>query len=259
VVGNDGGGAVSVNTGGKWTEEDYPTEQFYHIAATTHIPYHVCGAQQDNSTLCIPFDWNAGRGGRRGGGDSGPSDPTQGGMEQAYVVGGGEPGYIAPDPRDPDLFYSGANNGSYLDKFNRRLGTSREVNPYPWFYSGEPSSEIRERWQWTYPILFSPVDPKTLYVSSQRLWKTTDGGQTWTALSGDLTRHDPKTQGKSGGPITGDMNGPEVYATIFSVGPSKRDVNVIWTGSDDGLVHVTRDGGKTWTNVTPPACPSSAA
>ncbi|HEX6599551.1 MAG TPA: glycosyl hydrolase, partial [Gemmatimonadaceae bacterium] len=96
VVGNDGGGAVSTNTGGKWTEEDYPTEQFYHVAATTHIPYHVCGAQQDNSTLCIPFDWNAGRGGRRGGGDSGPSDPTQGGMEQAYVVGGGEPGYIAP-------------------------------------------------------------------------------------------------------------------------------------------------------------------
>ena len=255
VVGNDGGGAVSVNTGGKWTEEDYPTEQFYHIAATTHIPYHVCGAQQDNSTLCIPFDWNAGRGGRRGGGDNGPSDITQGGMAEAYVVGGGEPGYIAPDPRDPDLFYSGANNGSYLDKFNRRLGTSREVNPYPWFYSGEPSREIRERWQWTYPILFSPVDPKTLYVSSQRLWKTTDGGQTWTALSGDLTRHDPKTMGHSGGPITGDMNGPEVYATIFSVGPSKRDVNVIWAGSDDGLVHVTRDGGKTWTNVTPPGMP----
>jgi photosystem II stability/assembly factor-like uncharacterized protein len=255
VVGNDGGGAVSMNTGGKWTEEDYPTEQFYHVAATKHIPYHVCGAQQDNSTLCIPFDWNAGSGGRRGGDNSGPSDPTQGGMAQAYVAGGGEPGYIAPDPRDPDQFYSGANNGSYLDKYNRRLGTSREVNPYPWFYSGEPSSAIRERWQWTYPILFSPVDPRTLYVSSQRLWKTMDGGQTWTALSGDLTRHDPKTQGPSGGPITGDMNGPEVYGVIFSVGPSKRDVNVIWTGSDDGLVHVTRDGGKTWTNVTPPGMP----
>jgi photosystem II stability/assembly factor-like uncharacterized protein len=255
VVGNDGGGAVSMNTGGKWTDEDYPTEQFYHIAATKHIPYHVCGAQQDNSTLCIPFDWNANRGGRRGGDASGPSDPTQGGMAEAYVVGGGEPGYIAPDPRDPDQFYSGANNGSYLDKYNRRLGTSREVNPYPWFYSGEPSSAIRERWQWTYPILFSPVDPKTLYVSSQRLWKTTDGGQTWTALSGDLTRHDPKTMGHSGGPITGDMNGPEVYGVIFSVGPSKRDVNVIWTGSDDGLVHVTRDGGKTWTNVTPSGMP----
>ncbi|MGE3615268.1 MAG: WD40/YVTN/BNR-like repeat-containing protein, partial [Gemmatimonadales bacterium] len=136
-----------------------------------------------------------------------------------------------------------------------RLGTSREVNPYPWFYSGEPASEIRERWQWTFPILFSPVDNRTLYVSSQRLWKTADGGRTWTAISGDLTRHDPATLGHSGGPITGDMNGPEVYATIFSVGLGKRDINVIWTGSDDGLVHVTRDGGRTWTNVTPPGMP----
>src|SRR5690606_9083398 len=102
---------------------------------------------------------------------------------------------------------------------------------------------------------FSQVDPKRLYVSSQRLWMTTDAGQTWTALSGDLTRHDPKTQERSGGPITGDMNGPEVYGTIFSVAPGKRDVNVIWTGSDDGLVHVTRDGGKTWTNVTPKEMP----
>ncbi len=261
VVGNDGGGAVSVNDGGKWTDEDYPTEQFYHIATTKHIPFHVCGAQQDNSTLCIPYDWNIGAfsgggGGRRGGrAASDTADITHGGMAVAYQVGGGEPGYIAPDPLEPDQFYSGANNGGYLDKFNRRLGTSREVNPYPWFYSGEPSKDIRERWQWTYPIIFSPVNPHVLYVSSQRLWKTTDGGQTWTALSGDLTRHEPKTQEKSGGPITGDMNGPEVYGTIFSVGPSKRDVNVIWTGSDDGLVHVTRNGGKTWTNVTPPGMP----
>jgi len=260
VVGNDGGGAVSMNTGGKWTDEDFPTEQFYHVATTAHIPYHVCGAQQDNSTLCVPYDWNigafSGGGGRRGRGASdSTTDITHGGMAVAYPVGGGEPGYIAPDPREPDQFYSGANNGSYLDKYNRRLGSSREVNPYPWFYSGEPSKDIRERWQWTYPIIFSPIDPKTLYVSSQRLWKTTDGGQTWTALSGDLTRHDPKTQEKSGGPITGDMNGPEVYGVIFSIGPSKRDINVIWTGSDDGLVHVTRDGGKTWTNVTPPGMP----
>ena len=259
VVGNDGGGAVSVNTGGKWTAQDFPTEQFYHVATTAHIPYHVCGSQQDNSTLCVPFDWNAaafglGGGGRRGGARD-TSDITAGGMAVAYQAGGGEPGYIGPDPRDPDLFYSGTNNGGYLDKFNRRLGTSREVNPYPWFYSGEPSSAIKERWQWTYPIIFSPVDHKTLYVSSQRLWRTTDGGQTWRALSGDLTRHDPITQGKSGGPITGDMNGPEVYGTIFSVGPGKRDINVIWTGSDDGLVYVTRNGGTTWTNVTPKGMP----
>ena len=275
VVGNDGGGAVSTNTGGAWTAQDFPTEQFYHVATTKSIPYHVCGSQQDNTTLCTPFNWNgaafgigaaggrgAGGGGRGGRGGAagvtpplGANDITLGGMAVSYQAGGGEPGYIAPDPLDPDQFYSGTNNGGYLDKFNRRTSTSREVNPYPWFYSGEPSRDIKERWQWTYPIIFSPVDPKTLYVSSQRLWRTTNGGRTWTALSGDLTRHDPRTQGPSGGPITGDMNGPEVYAVIFSVGPSKKTVNTIWTGSDDGLVHVTRDAGKTWTNVTPKDMP----
>ncbi|HJR33692.1 MAG TPA: glycosyl hydrolase [Gemmatimonadales bacterium] len=260
IDGNDGGGAVSTTTGGRWTPQDFPTAQWYHVITTKHIPYHVCGSQQDNSTLCIPFNWNLGGGfggfGRGGGGGAAPQrDPTAGGMAVSYVAGGGEPGYIAPDPLDPDIFYSGTNNGRYVDKFNRRLGTSREVNPYPWFYSGEPAKDIRERWQWTFPIIFSPADPKTLFVSSQRLWKTTDGGRSWTAVSGDLTRHEPSTLEKSGGPITGDMNGPEVYATIFSVGPGKRDVNVIWTGSDDGLVHVTRDGGKTWSNVTPKDMP----
>ncbi len=263
VVANDGGGAVSPNTGGRWTDQAFPTEQFYHVITTKHIPYHVCGSQQDNSTLCVPYNWNAsafglGGGGRRSGGGGGgatPVDITAGGMAVSYVAGGGEPGYIGTDPRDPDLFYSGTNNGAYLDKFNRRTGMSREVNPYPWFYSGEPSKEIKERWQWTYPIIFSPLDPRMLFVSSQRLWRTMDGGQTWSVLSGDLTRHAPETQEKSGGPITGDMNGPEVYGVIFSVGPSKRDVNVIWTGSDDGLVHVTRDGGKSWTNVTPKEMP----
>ena len=141
-------------------------------------------------------------------------------MAVSYQAGGGEPGYIATDPKDPDIFYSGTNNGGYLDKFNRRLGTNREVTPYPWMYSGEPSSAIKERWQWTYPIIFSPLNANLMFVSSQRLWKTTNGGNTWTAISGDLTRHDPKTMGKSGGPITGDMNGPEVYAVIFAVGPS---------------------------------------
>ncbi len=264
VNANDGGGAISYNTGGAWTAQDFPTEQFYHVITTKHVPFHVCGSQQDNSTLCVPSNWNApaagfGRGGGGGGGAPAAAgayrDPTAGGMAVSYVAGGGEPGYIAPDPLDPDVFYSGTNNGSYVDKFNRRTGLSREVNPYPWFYSGEPSKEIRERWQWTFPILFSPLDPKMLFVSSQRLWRTLDGGRTWLRLSGDLTRHAPETQEKSGGPITGDMNGPEVYGVIFSVGPSKRDVNVIWTGSDDGLVHVTRNGGKTWTNVTPKDMP----
>lgn len=260
VVANDGGGAVSTTTGGAWTAQDYPTEQFYHVITTAHVPYHVCGAQQDNSTLCIPFNWNVGAFAAQRRNPSRPDtapvrDVTSGGMAFAYEAGGGEPGYIAADPRDPDLFFSGTNNGGYIDRYDRRLDTHREVNPYPWFYSGEPSSAIRERWQWTFPIIFSPLDSQTLYTSSQRLWKTTDGGRTWTAISGDLTRHDPRTQGPSGGPITGDMNGPEVYGTIFSVAPGKRSVQTIWTGSDDGLVHVTRDGGTNWTNVTPPGMP----
>ncbi|MBK7906168.1 MAG: glycosyl hydrolase [Gemmatimonadetes bacterium] len=263
VGANDGGGAVTTDLGRNWTAQDFPTAQWYHAITTKHIPFHVCGSQQDNSTLCVPFNWNLGGGQRFGAapaaGSGGPGagyrDPAAGAMAFSYQAGGGEPGYIATDPLDPDLFYSGTNNGGYLDKFNRRTGLSREVNPYPWFYSGEPSRDIKERWQWTFPIIFSPIDPKRLYVSSQRLWMTTDGGQNWTALSGDLTRHAPETQGPSGGPITGDMNGPEVYGTIFSVAPGKRDVNVIWVGSDDGLVHVTRDGGKTWTNITPPGMP----
>jgi photosystem II stability/assembly factor-like uncharacterized protein len=260
VVGNDGGGAVTTNTGESWTDEDYSTAQFYHVITTQHIPYHVCGAQQDNSTLCIPYDWNAsaygfGSGRRRGGEGGGSRDITAGAMAVSYRAGGGEPGYIAPDPLDIDIYYSGTNNGGYIDKYNRRIETHREVNPYPWFYSGEPSSEIRERWQWTFPILFSPLDPHTLYTSSQRLWRTTDGGKNWTALSDDLTRHDPATLGPSGGPITHDMNGPEVYATIFSVGPGKVDMDVIWAGSDDGLIHVTRNGGESWADVTPSDMP----
>ncbi|MCC7194351.1 MAG: glycosyl hydrolase [Gemmatimonadaceae bacterium] len=275
VEANDGGGTVTFNNGQAWSDEDFPTAQFYHVITTAHVPYHVCGSQQDNSTACVPSDWNkagaGGRGGFGGGGGRGargggaPGGAPQNDAQQAagssalmYQAGGGEPGYIAADPLDPDQFYSGTNNGSYINKFNRRTGYSREVNPYPWFYSGESSAEVPERWQWTFPIIFSKANPKLLFTSSQRLWKTTDGGRSWTAISGDLTRHDPKTMGHSGGPITGDMNGPEMYAVIFSVGPGKKNVNIIWTGSDDGLVHVTRDGGKTWANVTPKDLPDFA-
>ena len=260
VVGNDGGGAVSFTTGEDWTDQEFSTAQFYHGVTTAHIPWHICGSQQDNSTLCLPSDWNAAQFASAladTAGDSGARAPavTEGSMDVFYRSGGGEPGYIAPDPKDLDVFFSGTNNGRYIDKFNRRLGTSREVNPYPWFYSGEPASDMVERWQWTFPIIFSPIDANVLYASSNRLWRTTDGGTNWDALSPDLTRADPMTLGHSGGPITGDMNGPEVYATIFSVGPGKVDIDVIWTGSDDGLVHVTRDGGENWTNVTPPDMP----
>jgi photosystem II stability/assembly factor-like uncharacterized protein len=247
VLGNDGGGAVSFEGGRSWSEQDFPTAQFYHVVTTRHVPFHVCGSQQDNTTACVPSN-EVSLGGR-----SGPSDRTS--LPTFYTVGGGEPGYIAPDPKDLDVFFAGTNNGGFLTRYNRRTGNLREVNPYPRMFQGEPASALKERWQWTYPIVFSPVDPNVLYTSSQHVWKTTDGGQTWEKISPDLTRHDPKTLGPSGGPITGDMNGPEVYATVFALGPGKRDVNVIWAGSDDGLIHVTRDGGRNWVNVTPPDMP----
>jgi photosystem II stability/assembly factor-like uncharacterized protein len=251
VLGNDGGGTVSYNVDvpqRSWTDQDFPTGQFYHVITTRHVPYHVCGAQQDNSTMCVDSTTNLPGG--RGFGGGGRANQVA-----PYQAGGGEPGYIAPDPKDPDVYFAGANNGSFLTRLNRRTGELREVGAYPRFFSGEPSSAVKERWQWTYPIIFSPVDPNVLYASSQRIWKTTSGGQTWTAISGDLTRHDPKTMQDSGGPITHDMNSPEIYGTVFSIGPGKTDANIIWAGSDDGLIHVTRDGGKTWTNATPKNMP----
>lgn len=131
----------------------------------------------------------------------------------------------------------------------------RDVEVYPLFFSGMSASVLKERWQWTFPIVFSPLDPNVLYTSSQHLWKTTNEGQSWEAISPDLTRADPKTLGDSGGPITKDQNGPEIYGTIFTIAPSRFDAQTIWTGSDDGLVYITRDGGKNWKNVTPPGIP----
>lgn len=244
IDGNDGGGAVTYNINARvpnWSDQDFPTAQWYHVITTSHLPFHVCGSQQDNSTLCTPSNTNA------GGGGNPPVAP--------YQVGGGEPGYIAAHATDPDIFFGGTNNGSFLTRLNRRTGEFKEVGAYPRFFSGENSAEVKERWQWTYPIIFSHVDPNVLYTSSQRVWKTTNGGDTWEAISGDLSRHDPQTMGDSGGPITHDMNSPEIYGTVFSLAPGKKDINVVWAGSDDGLVHVTRDHGKTWTNVTPAAMP----
>ncbi|MEP6494330.1 MAG: glycosyl hydrolase [bacterium] len=252
---SDGGGAETMNASSDqraWTSRDYPTGQFYHVVATPRTPYDICGSQQDASEICVPSNTGLGGfGGRGGGGGRGGAAPA------TYSPGGSEDGYIAPDPRDPDIFYSGtnANGGGFLTKLNRRTGETREVSPYPRMFSGEESAVIKERWQWTYPINFSPVDTKVLYTGSQHLWKTTNGGQSWDRISPDLTRHDPKTMGPSGGPITRDMNGPEVYAVLFAIGPSKRTTNVIWTGSDDGILSVTKDAGKTWANVTPKDMP----
>src|SRR5260370_23498809 len=138
-----------------------------------------------------------------------------------------------------------------MTRLDHATNQRRFVNIWPEYPVGQSAKDLKERFQWTTPIVFSPVDPRALYVSCQHLWKTTNEGQTWTAISPDLTRHDPKTLGPSGGPLTLDQTGVETYATIFTIAPSPRDGNIIWTGSDDGLVQLTRNGGKSWTNVTP--------
>jgi photosystem II stability/assembly factor-like uncharacterized protein len=224
---NDGGANVSTNGGETWTDQEYPTAQFYNVFTTSHVPYHVCGAQQDNSTACLPS----------AGGD-------------LYPVGGGESGYIAPDPEDPDVFYAGS-YGGLLTRINRRTGERRTITIWPDNPMGFSASDIAERFQWTFPIVIAPTAPDTLYAASQHVWRTTNEGQSWERISPDLTRHDPSTLGPSGGPITLDQTGVETYATVFTLAPSAVDGNVIWTGSDDGLVHVTRDAGKNWAPVTP--------
>jgi photosystem II stability/assembly factor-like uncharacterized protein len=232
VQANDGGANVSMNAGASWTEQDFPTAQFYNVFTTAHVPYHVCGAQQDNSAACI--------------------SSTGGG--ELYAVGGGESGYIAPDPEDTDVFYAGS-YGGLLTRINRRTGERRSINVWPDNPMGFSAGDIKERFQWTFPIIIAPTDPNTLYVTSQHVWKSTNEGQSWTRISPDLTRADRSTLGPSGGPITLDQTGVETYATVFTLAPSARDGKVIWAGSDDGVVHVTRDGGANWQKVTPPDLP----
>ena len=233
---NDGGANVSVNAGETWTDQDFPTAQLYGVVTTAHVPYHVCGAQQDNSTVCVP---------------------STGTGDEMYAVGGGESGYIAPDPTNVDVFYAGS-YGGLLTRLNRRTGERRAVNVWPDNPMGHASGDMTERFQWTYPIVISPTDPKVLYATSQHVWRSTNEGQSWERISPDLTRHDPSTMGDSGGPITLDQTGVETYATVFALAPSPLDGNVIWAGSDDGYVHVTRDGGKNWEKVTPPDLPDFA-
>jgi photosystem II stability/assembly factor-like uncharacterized protein len=230
---NDGGANVTVNGGETWTEQDYSTAQMYRVATTHEYPYHVCGGQQDNSTACVS---------------------SQGNGEEFYEVGGGENAVIAPDPGNADIFYATETNS--LTRFDRATGLLRDVQPDPLLVMGQAARTMRERWNWTYPIVISPVDPQLLWAGSQHLWESRDEGRSWRRISGDLTRADSATMGDSGGPIILDQDGPEIYATIFSIAPSKHDVRTLWTGSDDGLVHVTRDGGQQWRNVTPPDLPA---
>ena len=240
IEANDGGANVSFNGGKSWTEEDQATAQFYHVTTTNHFPYRVCGAQQDNSTLCGPS--------RKGGGID---------ISDWYDVGGGESGYIAVRPDTPDIVFAGS-YGGLLTRKNINTGFERDVNPWPNNPMGHDAADAKYRFQWTFPIVISPHNASRMYVGSSVIFQTDDEGQTFKPISPDLTRHDPKTLGASGGPITKDQTSVEYYATVFTIAESPRTAGVIWAGSDDGLVHVTRDGGKAWKNVTPAGLPEWA-
>jgi photosystem II stability/assembly factor-like uncharacterized protein len=230
---NDGGANVSFNGGASWSEQNnQPTAQFYHVAVDNQFPYRVYGAQQDNSTVSISSRQRLGR------------------REEFFSVGGGESGYIAPHPENPDIVYAGS-YGGFLTRYDHTTRRSRIISPWPENPMGWGAEALKYRFQWTFPIVISPHDPNTLFIGANVLFKTTNEGQSWEIISPDLTTNDASKQGPSGGPITHDNTSVEYFCTIFSVAESPHEKGVIWAGSDDGLLHITRDGGKSWKNVTP--------
>ncbi len=234
VEANDGGANVSFTGGRSWTGQAFATAQMYHVSVTNHFPYQVCGAQQDNSTLCGPS--------RKEGTIT---------IADWQDAGGGESGYVTPHPTNTDLIYAGSYSG-YLTRKDMRTGLERNINAWPMNPMGHSSEDIKYKFQWTFPIVISQHDPTVLYVGGSQLFKSTNEGQSFEIISPPLARNDPRTLGPSGGPITKDQTGVETYGTIFTLAESPLSARVLWAGSDDGLVHITRDGGATWTNVTPP-------
>jgi photosystem II stability/assembly factor-like uncharacterized protein len=241
IEGNDGGANVSTDGGRNWTEQDQATAQFYRVALDNDFPYNIYGAQQDNSTVKIPSrtaDFNINE-------------------THWYDVGGGESGWIAPHPDNSDIIFAGS-YGGYLSRYDYRTKQLRDVNVYPDNPMGAGAEAMKYRFQWNYPILFSPHKSggkAVLYAAANVLFRSLDEGQSWQAMSPDLTRDDKSKQGSTGGEISKDNTSVEYYNTIFTVAESPVAPGVIWTGSDDGLVQVTRDNGKTWSNVTPKGMP----
>jgi photosystem II stability/assembly factor-like uncharacterized protein len=233
VQANDGGANVSFNRGASWTAQNFSTAQFYHVSTTNEFPYKVCGAQQDNSTLCGPS--------RKEGGTS---------MADWYDAGGGESGYVTPHPTKPDVIFAGS-YGGLLTRKDRRTEFERNVTVHPDNPMGYSSEDIAVRFQWTFPIVFSRHDPNVLYAGGNFLFRSTDEGQSWTKVSPDLSRRDPMTMGPSGGPITRDQTGVETYGVIFTFDESPLQKGLLWAGTDDGYVWISRDNGANWKNVTP--------
>lgn len=252
VVGNDGGAAVSFNGGVSWSSiMNQPTAQLYHVVADHQTPYRLYASQQDNTTISVPAR----------------SDYGSISIEDWYTVGGGEDGYIAVNRENPDIVYAADHHWIY--RYDHRTKQVRDISPNPETHYGWGSADINYRFWWTYPVATSPHDPDVLYVTSQYVHRSTDEGQSWEIISPDLTRADPSTlektptylepaTGEYWGPITREAYGPEWYATIFSFAESPAAPGVLWAGSDDGLIHVSRDNGGTWEDVTIPDLPEFA-
>jgi photosystem II stability/assembly factor-like uncharacterized protein len=245
IEGNDGGACVSFNGGASWsTIYNQPTAQFYHVAADTRFPYRVYGTQQDNTAISVP------------------SRSEKGAIlaSQCYPVGSSESGYIAVRPDNPDIVYSGAigsapGGGGVMLRYDHATEQVRIITVWPEMYGGWGAKDLKYRFQWTYPIVISPHDPNVLYAAGNVLFRSTDEGLSWEAISPDLTRQDASKLEPSGGPITKDTTGAEHYCTIFAFVESPHERGVFWVGSDDGLIHLSRNGGQTWENVTPPDLP----
>lgn len=239
IIGSDAGVSLSWDGGETFVRPPLPLSQLYHINTDSQTPYRVMGTLQDYGTL------------------SGPSNSLHGGgvlLSDWHNVGGGEAGHIAADPADPNIVWAGEYLG-YISSYDHRTGLASHVGIFPENGSGHGVGDLRLRFQWTSPILVSPHDPAAVYHAGNILFRTRDGGQTWDAISPDLTRNDKAKQQWAGGPITGDNTGVEFYSTIFAVAESPLEKGVIWAGTDDGLVHVSRDDGGNWKDVTPSGMP----
>jgi photosystem II stability/assembly factor-like uncharacterized protein len=240
VHGNDEGASVSYNGGEDWTRLDnQPTSQFYHVTTDTNFPYRVYGAAQDCSTISIPIRSH-----------SGAITSTD-----WYAVGGGESGYIAVRSDDPNIVYAGHHVNGRVTRYDHRTGQARDIKVWPEAAAGWGAKDVEYRFQWTFPIVLSPHDPGVLYVTGNHVFRTTDEGSSWEVLSPDLTRNDESKMNAPGGPITKESTNVEYYGTIFAFTESPIEPGQLWAGSDDGLLHVSRDNGKTWTNVTPKDLP----